>query len=63
MIMSKMDLKRIAKRELKKAYGFAPTLSEIVLLEASGDGEYVLFEVGGHEYDYSNGKLVKKEVE
>lgn len=59
--MSKMDLKRIAKRELKKAYGFAPTFNEVVLLEATSDGEYVLFEVGGHEYDYSKGKLTKKE--
>ena len=60
--MSKVELKRIAKRALKKAYGYAPTLNEVVLLEATSDGERVLFEVGGHEYYYYNGRLEKKEA-
>lgn len=60
--MSKVELKRIARRALKKEYGFFPTFNEIVLLEATSDGERVLFEVGGHEYYYYNGKLEKKEA-
>ena len=60
--VTKVELKRIVKRELKKAYCFAPTFKEIILLEATGDGEYILFEIGDHEYDYSKGKLVKKEA-
>lgn len=43
--LTKLELKHIAKRALTKKYGFAPTLKAIVLLEASWDGEYVLFEV------------------
>ena len=59
--LTKLELKQIVKRVLANKYGFAPTLKAIVLLEATWDGEYILFEVNGHEYDYSKGKLTKKE--
>lgn len=44
------ELKKLAQAALKNEYGFQPILKEITLLEANGDGTYILFEVDGHEY-------------
>lgn len=47
---TKTELKKIAQAALKREYGFQPTLKEVTLLEADGDGTYILFEINGHEY-------------
>jgi|GEM_PF-5467487 len=48
------QLKTIAQRALKSEYGFAPKLKDIVLLEAFGTGEYILFEINGQEYSFNS---------
>lgn len=48
------ELKKIAQSALQFEYGFAPKLKEIVLLEASGDGTYILFEVNCVEYCFES---------
>jgi len=52
--MTKQELKHIAKEALKCEYGFSPSLSDIILLEADGDGLYILFSVKGHEYRFDS---------
>lgn len=65
--LSKTELKNIAKQALKAEYGFTVSrLSDIILLEADGDGLYILFEVNGNEYRFKsysmgiNGRWVGK---
>lgn len=65
--MTKSELKEIAKRALKAEFGFTvSTLKEITLLEADGDGTYILFSVNGNEYKFKsyvmgeNGRWVGK---
>lgn len=48
------DFKLIAQMALQSEYGFAPALSDITLLEASGDGTYILFRVKDHEYRFNS---------
>ena len=49
------ELKNIAKMALKSEYGFTVSkLSDITLLEADGDGLYILFEVNGNEYKFNS---------
>ena len=48
------QLKTIVQRALENEYGFAPKLKDIVLLEANGTGEYMLFEVNGKEYNFNS---------
>ena len=40
---TKRELKQIVQTALKAEYGFKPTLKEITLLEATGDGTRILF--------------------
>ena len=43
--LNKNELKKIAQIALKKQYGFQPALKNIVVLEATGDGSYILLEM------------------
>lgn len=52
--MTKAELKNIVYEGLRSEYGFAPKKSEIVLLEANGEGTYILFSVNGHEYSFNS---------
>lgn len=53
--LSKTELKKVAKSALKSEYGFTVAkLSDIVLLEACGDGTYILFEVNGNKYRFNS---------
>lgn len=52
--MKNNELKHIAQQALNTEYGFSPKLSDIVLLEASGDGLYILFSVKGNEYRFDS---------
>ena len=51
---TKTELKAITYEALKSEYGFAPAKSNIVLLEAAGDGTYILFRVGNKEYRFDS---------
>ena len=51
---TKAELKSTAQAALKSEYGFAPSLERITLLEASGNGTYILFRVGIHEYRFES---------
>ena len=52
--MTNAELRKTAQMALTSEYGFAPSLDKIVLLEADGDGTYILFEVLGHEYRFNS---------
>lgn len=56
--MTKTELKKIAQMALDSEYGFAPSLNKIVLLEANGEGNYILFSVRGREYCFDSRVLV-----
>ncbi len=43
--MSKKDLKSRIVKVCEARYSFAPSKKNIILLEASGDGKYILFRV------------------
>lgn len=58
--MTKAEFKWLAQYVLKNEYGFTAPLKDIVLLEGDGNGNYVLFEVNGHEYRYYNGVVEKR---
>lgn len=59
--LNKNELKKIAQIALKKQYGFQPALKNIVVLEATGDGSYIL-EINKHEYrfDAYNGGTIEQ---
>lgn len=48
------ELKKIVQTALKSKYGYAPSLKDIILLEATGTGEYILFEINGQEYSFNS---------
>lgn len=52
--MTKAKLRKIAKQALNSVFGFAPALNQIILLEANGEGTYILFEVKGKEYRFDS---------
>lgn len=52
--LTKNELKEIMKRALFLEFGFAPTLNKITLLEASGDGTYILASVNGFQYSFQS---------
>lgn len=63
MNLRKDILKKIAQGRLEREYGFGPALKNITLLEASGDGQYILCEIkfGGTTHEYSmDGITVEK---
>lgn len=51
---TKIELKKIVKEVLLNKYGFSPKLKDVKLLEARGDGTYILFEIGFHEYCFNS---------
>ena len=59
-VMTKIELKRIARKVLIKENGYAPSYREITLLEASGEGQYMLFQVGNFEYSWDSFTLEKR---
>lgn len=52
--MTKAELRQIAQQALESEYGFAPAMSKITLLEANGEGTYILFSVKGKEYSFDS---------
>ena len=51
----------IATQALDKKYGFCPATEQVKLLESYGDGTYILFRVGEHEYRCEDGEITNME--
>ncbi len=54
MAKTNRQLKEIAYIALKSEYGFAPSKKDIALMEAAGDGTYILFRVGTKQYRFNS---------
>lgn len=48
------QLKKIVQTALESKYGYAPSLKDIILLEATSTGEYILFEINGQKYSFNS---------
>lgn len=51
----------IAIQALDKKYGFTPSPQQVKLLESDGEGTYILFRVGEHEYRCEDGEITNME--
>ena len=51
----------IATQALHDKYGFCPATEQVKLLESDGEGTYILFRVGEHEYRFENGVITNLE--
>lgn len=60
--MTKIELKKIARSALILENGYAPSYSEITLLEACGDGQYIRFSVGAYEYSWDSYTMDKRRL-
>ena len=52
--MNKTELKKTMQAALYLEYGFKPSLSDITLLEGSGDGAYILARINSHTYRFNS---------
>lgn len=50
-----------ATQALHNKYGFCPAPQQVTLLESDGEGTYILFRVGEHEYRCENGEITNIE--
>ena len=55
--MNTFKIQLIATQALHDKYGFCPAPQQVKLLESDGEGTYILFHVGGHEYRCEDGKI------
>jgi len=62
-IMTTPFIKKIATKAIEKEYGFSPSHSAITLLESDGDGIYILFRMGKHEFRLIDGNLTDVTLE
>lgn len=53
--MTNKDLKLICSQAIRNDFGMIPKQTEITLLEASGDGCYILFRINETEYRFAAG--------
>ena len=58
--LTNRQLQQHAALALENEYGFAPKLEDVVLLEADGDGNYILFEIKGKVYSLNGNYIDKK---
>lgn len=58
--MTNIELKREAIAAFRNEYGTAPRQKEVTLLEASADGQYILFRVNEHEYSWDSITMEKR---
>ena len=58
--MNNTEIKKIAQNALETEYGFAPSLKNIILQEACGDGSYILLRVKNQTYRVYNGTVDEK---
>lgn len=59
--MNTFGFKLVASAALKIKYGFGPAPDQVTLLESDGDGNYILFRVGEHEYRYEDDEITNIE--
>ncbi len=59
--MNTFGFKLVASNALKIKYGFGPAPDQVTLLESDGDGNYILFRVGEHEYRYEDDEITNIE--
>lgn len=59
--MNTFGFKLVASNALKIKYGFGPAPDQITLPESDGDGNYILFRVGEHEYRYEDDEITNIE--
>ncbi|MFQ7293357.1 MAG: hypothetical protein ACLRQ0_14195 [Monoglobales bacterium] len=58
--LTNIQLQKRAVAALRKEYGFAPKCKDIILLEATGNGDYILFEVNSKVYSLNGNYIDKK---
>ena len=54
-------IQMIAIQALHNKYGFCPAPEQVKLLESDGEGTYILFRIGGHEYRCDDGEIINIE--
>ena len=54
-------IQMIAIQALHEKYGFSPAPQQVKLLECDGEGTYILFRVGEHEYRCDGGEIINIE--
>lgn len=59
--MENWKLQLTAIEALSKKYGFCPAPQQVTLLESDGEGSYILFRVGEHEYRCEDGAITNVE--
>ena len=59
--MNTFGIQMTAIQALDKKYGFTPSPQQVKLLESDGEGTYILFRVGEHEYRCENGEITNIE--
>ena len=59
--MDNFKIQMIAIQALDKKYGFTPSPQQVKLLESDGEGTYILFRVGEHEYHFEDGEIINIE--
>lgn len=59
--MDNFKIQMIAIQALDKKYGFCPAPEQVKLLESDGEGTYILFRVGEHEYRCEDGEITNLE--
>ena len=60
--MRRTEMKVIVSEALENEYGFSPKLKDIILLEASGDGTYILFQIKDSQYRFDSRRSEKNGV-
>lgn len=55
------QIKLTAANALNDKYGFGPVYQQVILLESDGEGTYILFRVGEHEYRFEDGEVTNIE--
>lgn len=58
--LTNRQLQERAAAALRQEYGFAPKGKDIVLLEATGNGDYILFEINNKVYSLNGDYIDKK---
>ena len=54
-------IQMIAIQALYEKYGFCPAPQQVTLLESDGEGTYILFRIGEHEYRCDDGEIINLE--
>lgn len=61
MNIENFKIQMIAAQALDKKYGFSPAPQQVKLLESDGEGNYILFRIGEHEYRCEDGEITNIE--